>query len=82
MLAELGYRSATIKVKRFTFEPDWGGIYDFADGWCDQFDRPNSPEIESARGWLDHWLGNDKFAWGRGPGDLWLDRKTGEVTDT
>src|SRR5262249_25871738 len=27
-LTELGYRSETIQVRRFTFEPDWGGIYD------------------------------------------------------
>ena len=37
---------------------------------------------ETARGWLDRWLGSGKFAWGRGGGDIWLDRKTGEVTGT
>jgi hypothetical protein len=81
-LVELGYQSATIKVKRFTFEPDWGGIYDFAQGWGDVFDRPSHPEIGSARDWLERWLAADKFAWGRGGGDIWLERKTGEVTDT
>jgi uncharacterized protein (TIGR02996 family) len=81
-LAELGYQSATIKVKRFTFEPDWGGVYDFPDMWCDEFDRPNSPEIDSAREWLEGWLADDKFAWGQGLGDMWFDRKSGEVTDT
>jgi hypothetical protein len=81
-LKEIGYQSATIKVKRFNFEPDRGGIYDFAQDWCDVFDRPGSPEIRTARNWLEQWLADDKFAWGRGPGNLWLERKTGEVTDT
>jgi uncharacterized protein (TIGR02996 family) len=81
-LEEVGYQSATIKVKRFNFEPDRGGIYDFADGWCDVFDRPGNLEIRRARDWLEQWLAEDKFAWGRGAGDIWLDRKSGEVTDT
>ena len=44
-LKELGYRSATIKVKRFTFEPDPGGVYAFADDWCNEFDRPRQPGV-------------------------------------
>jgi uncharacterized protein (TIGR02996 family) len=93
-LNELGFQSATIKVKRFEFDLDWGGMHhwggthdrggirDFPAFWCDEFDRPFSPEIEGFRRWLADWMRLDKFVWELGGDDMWLDRKTGEVTDT
>jgi hypothetical protein len=81
-LNELGFQSATIKVKRFAFDLGWGGIYDFAILGCDQFDRPDVRDEEGARLWLTSWMQRDGFVWDWGGDDMWLDRKTGEVTDT
>jgi uncharacterized protein (TIGR02996 family) len=79
-LDELEFRPATIQVKQFRFR-EGEGIYGFCEMWCEVFDRPNDPERESARRWLDRWLFDGQFSWGGGPGVCWLDR-TGAVTDT
>ncbi len=77
---ELGFRPATIRVKRFKF-PDGVGIEGFASGWVRAFDDPDSDEIETARGWLESWLDWGKFRWTWVGDDWWLNRD-GEVTDT
>jgi uncharacterized protein (TIGR02996 family) len=79
-LGELGYRSATIRVRRFQF-PDGLGITPF-NWWADVFDGrevAQSNVHESVERWLE--LGQFRFALGAAGGDMWLER-SGEVTDT
>jgi hypothetical protein len=79
-LEELGYQSATIKVKRFQFS-DGLGIYPF-NWWADVFDgrELGQPQIaDSVERWLE-W-GQYKFGYLAEGGDMWFDR-SGEVTDT
>jgi uncharacterized protein (TIGR02996 family) len=80
-LKELGYRSATIKVKRFQFE-DGLGIHPF-NWWAEAFDgrqqETRADVEESVMRWLE-W-GQYKFGYPDEGGDVWFDR-TGEVTDT
>src|SRR5262249_46747912 len=75
-LEELGFQPPTIKVKRFRFD-NGEGISDFGRDWPRIFERPNHPERDTARNWLDRWLAHGQFAYG----DRWIDRN-GEVTDT
>jgi uncharacterized protein (TIGR02996 family) len=78
-LAELGYESATIKVKRFNY-PDGVGLTPF-NWWIEYCDRPNDPDrvenVERGHRWLDR----GKYRFDFGGGDAWFDRD-GEVTDT
>lgn len=79
-LAELGYRSAPIKVKRFRLA-DGIGIYPF-NWWADAYDgrEPMRPEIrEFVERWLE--LGQYRFGYEAQGADAWFDR-TGAVTDT
>lgn len=80
-LEELGYRSATIKVKRFQFA-DGVGLTPF-NWWAEAFDgqhRSQRPGLESS---VERWLewGQYRIDVGYPGGDVWLDR-SGEVTDT
>jgi uncharacterized protein (TIGR02996 family) len=77
---ELGFQPATIQVKRFKF-PDGIGIEAFDPLLIEDFDNPASDEIENAREWLQHWLGQGMFRWTWVGDDYWLNRE-GEVTDT
>jgi uncharacterized protein (TIGR02996 family) len=79
-LDELGYQPATIGVQRFRL-PDGSGIQGFADGWVQVLETPDHPEGETARGWLDRWLVDGKFAYEFVGNDWWLN-EAGEVTDT
>jgi uncharacterized protein (TIGR02996 family) len=79
-LAELGYRSAPIKVKQFLFG-DGLGIYPF-NWWAGAFDgsEPAPHDLhDSVERWLE--LGQYRFGFGAQGGDMWFDR-AGEVTDT
>jgi uncharacterized protein (TIGR02996 family) len=80
-LEELGYESATIKVKRFQF-PDGVGITPF-NWWADVFDGEEGglgghPHM---RGSVERWLEEGQYRFNFGGDDAWFDR-TGEVTDT
>jgi uncharacterized protein (TIGR02996 family) len=77
-MEELGFRSATIRVKRFRFD-DGEGIYGF-NWWQDAFNDPNHPQPE-VRNLVGNWLRAGQFEWNFGGGNCWLDG-TGEVTDT
>jgi uncharacterized protein (TIGR02996 family) len=77
-MKEVGFRSATIRVKRFSFD-DGEGIYGF--NWLkDAFNDPDFPEPD-ALDFIGRWLRNGQFVWNFVGDDCWLDG-TGEVTDT
>jgi uncharacterized protein (TIGR02996 family) len=82
-LEELGFESATIRVKRFQFA-DGEGIRDF-NWWAYVFETPDDPQAEELRESVAGWLADGQFEWYFGDdigGDnCWLDRN-GEVTDT
>ncbi|MBM3982013.1 MAG: TIGR02996 domain-containing protein [Planctomycetes bacterium] len=78
-LAELGYTSATIKVKRFQFG-DGSGLTPF-NWWAEMFDQTNSPERPGLNEAIDRWLGEGQYRFAFGGSDVWFDRN-GEVTDT
>ncbi len=79
-LAELRYKSATIKVRAFRF-PDGAGLTPF-NWWADVFDGRDTAPHGDAQGPVDYWLKQGKFRFALGGWrDVWLDR-TGEVTDT
>ena len=78
-LAELGYKSATIKVKRFQFA-DGVGITPF-NWWAESYDtqpRWQRPDLEGS---VARWLQAGQYRFNFGGDDAWFDR-TGEVTDT
>jgi uncharacterized protein (TIGR02996 family) len=78
-MEELGFRSATIRVKRFHFD-DGEGINSF-NWWREAFDDPDHPQGE-VREAVGHWLSDGQFEWKFSSGDnCWLDGN-GEVTDT
>ena len=80
LLAELGYGSATIKVKKFTF-PDGAELTPF-NWWAESCDQPNDPERAAHIEWVHRWLDRGKYRFSFGGGhDAWFDRD-GEVTDT
>ena len=79
-LKELGHQPATIRVKRFKFK-DGVGIEEFAPGWIEVLDDPDSDERETAQSWLTDWLNDGKFRW-NWVGNDWLLNRDGEVTDT
>jgi hypothetical protein len=78
-LAERGYQSATIEVKRFQLE-DGDGIEDF-NWWADVFDRPRDPRQGELRQAVDGWLAYGQFVFDFVGDGCWIDR-AGEVTDT
>src|SRR5262249_6818463 len=78
-LAELGYQSATIQVKRFTFG-DRVGLTDF-NWWADAFDNPNDSQLQDLGGAIERWLAHGQYRFGFGGSDAWFARD-GEVTDT
>jgi uncharacterized protein (TIGR02996 family) len=75
----LGFRSATIRVKRFRFG-DVEGVYDF-NWWAQAFERPGDPQVEQLRPLVERWLADGQFEYNFGGGNCWLDRH-GAVTDT
>jgi uncharacterized protein (TIGR02996 family) len=78
-LAELGYQSATIKVKAFHF-PNGAGLTPF-NWWAEAYDgrhRSQRPGLENS---VERWLENGQYRFDFGGSDAWFDR-TGEVTDT
>jgi uncharacterized protein (TIGR02996 family) len=77
-MKELGFRAATIRVKRFTFE-DGEGIRGF-NRWQDAFNDPNHPQAE-VHDSAGEWLKGGSFEWNFLGGNCWLDG-TGKVTDT
>jgi uncharacterized protein (TIGR02996 family) len=79
-LEELGYRSATIRVKRFRFD-DGRGIYPF-NWWADVFDGREEAQTNVHEA-MERWLVDGQFRLGYPTQgiDMWLDR-SGEVTDT
>jgi uncharacterized protein (TIGR02996 family) len=78
-LAELHYKSATIKVKAFGF-PNGAGLTPF-NWWADVFDG-REPALGERRDSVDYWLEQGKFRFALGGWrDVWLNR-AGEVTDT
>jgi uncharacterized protein (TIGR02996 family) len=78
-LEELGYQSATIKVKRFRFA-DGVGINDF-NWWADVFNRRNDSRRADLNEALEQWLADGQFEFTWGDTNCWLDRH-GVVTDT
>jgi uncharacterized protein (TIGR02996 family) len=78
-LAELGYRSATIQVKRFHF-PGGAGLADF-NWWPHVFERPDDPQREELRQPMRRWLIEGQYRFDFVGDDAWFDRG-GEVTDT
>jgi uncharacterized protein (TIGR02996 family) len=78
-MKERGFRSATIRVKRFRLD-EREGISGF-NWWQDAFNDPDHPQPE-VRDLVGNWLRNGQFEWRFHGGDnCWLDG-TGEVTDT
>jgi uncharacterized protein (TIGR02996 family) len=78
-LEELGYQSATIKVKQFQFA-DGGGITPF-NWWADVFDgREPAPHADVGDS-VARWLEEGQYRVDFGGYDNWFDR-AGEVTDT
>jgi hypothetical protein len=77
-MEDLGFRSATIQVKRFRFD-DGEGIYGF-NWWQEAFNDPLHPQPE-VREAVGAWLRDGQFEWNFVGDNCWLDG-TGEVTDT
>jgi uncharacterized protein (TIGR02996 family) len=75
-----GGEPGTIRVKRFKF-PDGIGIEDFAPGWVEELEDPNTTERDTAQEWFSYWLDEGKFRWNWVGDDWWLNRG-GTVTDT
>ncbi|QJW95334.1 TIGR02996 domain-containing protein [Frigoriglobus tundricola] len=75
-LEELGYRSETIKVKRFQFA-DAVGLTPF-NTWADVFDGREAGPYD-IRGSLTRWLEEGQYRFTVGGNDHWLDR-SGEMT--
>jgi uncharacterized protein (TIGR02996 family) len=73
-LATVGYKPATIQIKRF---PD---IHDFPRGFSAQFDNPDDqPEdYANARNFIDRWLAAGAYRYGSCCGGHWFNGKTGE----
>jgi len=80
-LEELGYRSETIRVKRFQFA-DGVGLTPF-NWWADVFDGWEPAPPGHARDSVARWLEEGQYRIGLSHpgGDVWFDR-SGEVTDT
>src|SRR5262249_54663950 len=78
-LAELGYDTATIEVRRFSYA-DGAGVTDF-NWWAGACDRPDDEQREEAREWMKRWLARGKYRFSWVGDDAWFDRD-GEVTDT
>lgn len=78
-LAELGYQSATIKVKQFHF-PDGVGLSPF-NWWAEAFDGRDSAERLRLQDSVERWLEWGQYRFNFGGDDAWFDR-SGEVTDT
>jgi uncharacterized protein (TIGR02996 family) len=79
-LKELGYESATIKVKRFQFGDD-SGLTPFDNWLADTFDQPRSPDRAGLDERVERWLEAGQYRFALGWSDTWFDR-SGEVTDT
>jgi len=73
-LRSLGYRPATIQVKRFS------NIYDFPKSWSHLFDCSDAEPEYYASGFafLDRWLAEGGFRYGSFCGGLWFNRKSGQ----
>ncbi len=78
-LEELGYQSATIKVKRFQFG-DGSGLTPF-NWWAGTYDQPNSAERAGLDEAVERWLEEGQYRFAFGGSDAWFDR-SGEVMDT
>jgi uncharacterized protein (TIGR02996 family) len=78
-LAELGYRSATIKVKAFRF-PNGAGITPF-NWWAEAYDGRHEGQRPGLETLVERWLTEGKYRFNFVGNDAWFDR-TGEVTDT
>lgn len=80
-LEELGYQTATIKVKRFEFD-DGLGLHPF-NWWAEAFDGQHQSQRPGLENSVEQWLawGQYKFGHGGEGGDMWFTRD-GEVTDT
>ncbi len=76
-LEELGYQSATIKVKAFRF-PSGEGIQPF-NWWAEAFDRQHRPQRPGHS--VARWLADGQYRFAQGGSEAWFER-TGEVTDT
>jgi uncharacterized protein (TIGR02996 family) len=73
-LNDLGYRPATIQVKRFP------GVYDFPKGWSDVFESSDGEpgDYAAALTFMRQWLAKDAFRYGSFCGGWWLNRKSGQ----
>jgi uncharacterized protein (TIGR02996 family) len=78
-LEELGYQSATIKVKRFTL-PVGAGITPF-NWWAEAFDGRHQGQRSGLEPLVERWLTEGKYRFDFVGSDSWFDR-SGEVTDT
>ncbi|MBY0456521.1 MAG: hypothetical protein K2V38_04230, partial [Gemmataceae bacterium] len=78
-LAELGYQSATIKVKAFRL-PGGPGLTPF-NWWADVFDGSEPEPYPNFRQGIGPWFEDGQYRIDFGGDDNWFDR-TGEVTDT
>jgi uncharacterized protein (TIGR02996 family) len=80
-LEELGYRSATIKVKAFRFA-DGRGIHPF-NWWAEAYEGQHATQRPGLEELVERWLadGHYKFGFPREGGDAWFNRD-GVVTDT
>ena len=78
-LEELGYQSASIKVKRFQFA-DGMGIYPF-NWWAECFDGQHQSQRPGLEELVEGWLKDGQYRFNFVGDDAWFDRN-GEVTDT
>jgi uncharacterized protein (TIGR02996 family) len=78
-LAELGCRSATIRVKRFRVIGG-EGLAPF-NGWLGACERPRDPERADHVARVRRWLDDGRYRFDDGRHDAWFDRD-GQVTDT
>lgn len=78
-LEELGYQSATIKVKRFQF-PDGVGITPF-NWWAEAYDGQHQSQRAELGDAVERWLEEGRYRFNFGGDDNWFNR-AGEVTDT
>jgi uncharacterized protein (TIGR02996 family) len=76
-LRELGFNTAPIKFKRFTFR-DREGVNDFNEHLVKGFDDWNQPEAADARGEVGLWLFDGHFEWNNSRRRVWFSGK-GEV---